>query len=59
MKLTLQKLHIVLLQTEDKLASFTGNFRVHQNSIEKIVQLHTQMRAEKEQCINKLLFNNL
>ena len=58
MKLILHKLHIAILFTEYKLATLTGNLKVQQNAIEKIVLLHTQMRVEKDQEANRLLFTN-
>jgi hypothetical protein len=59
MKLTLQKLYEALLTAECKLLAAAGNESKKQNTVEKLVLLHTQMRVEKEQNINKLLFNNL
>ena len=58
MKLILHKLQIAILLTEYKLATLTGNVKVQQNAIEKIVLLHTQMRVEKDQEANRLLFTN-
>jgi hypothetical protein len=59
MKTTTQKLYLAMLVIEYRLAALSGNGRVSQNAIEKIVLLHTQMRVEKEHRINNVLFRNL
>ena len=59
MKLMLQKIHVVLLMFEYKFSGFSGNSKMQQSIREKLVLLHTQMRVEREQHLNKLLFNSL
>jgi hypothetical protein len=59
MKISIQKLYLVLLSAEHKLAMLTGNTKVEQDTQEKLVLYRTHMRVEQEQVANKLLFNTL
>jgi hypothetical protein len=59
MKRPFQKLYMALLMAEYRLVAFTRNYQAQQNSLEKLVLFRTQMRVEREQDANRLLFSNL